>query len=116
MEVSPDGTIVEVETMITEGSLPGNVSRAIAKAARKGKIVKVEQCKIYAVKTLVKLPSPSIVYEAKIARDGGMIEVEVAADGTILEIEEEEDDDDHDDHDGDDDHDDHDDDDDDDDK
>ena len=87
MEVTfaKDGAIVEVETKVSMESLPKAVSKAITEAAAGAKIKKVEKEVIYAVVKLVKLDTPKTVYEAKLIKGGKKGEIEVAADGTVLE-------------------------------
>lgn len=87
MEVTfaKDGTIVEVETEVSMESLPKAVAKAITEAAKGAKIKEVEKEVIYAVVKLVKLDTPKTVYEAKIIKNGKKCEIEVAADGTVLE-------------------------------
>lgn len=82
---APDGTIVEVETEVSMESLPKAVAEAITKAAAGAKIKEVEKEVIHAVVKLVKLDAPKTVYEAELIKNGKKCEIEVAADGTVLE-------------------------------
>ena len=96
MEVTltADGTILEVETQVTEADLPKAVASAISKAAGDAKVTKIEREETRAVVRdgkVVKLDKPRITYEAEFLKDGRKTEVEVAADGTVLETETEDD-------------------------
>ena len=95
--VSPDGVIVEVETKVSMADLPKAVADAIAKAAGGAKVEEIEREETRAVVRagkLVKLAEPRVTYEAEFRKDGREVEIEVAADGTILKSEGEEDNDD----------------------
>ncbi len=83
--VAPDGTIVEVETELAMEDLPPAVAAAITQAAEGARIKEVIEEVTYAVVKLVKLDRPQTSYEAELIRDGKISEIEVAADGTILE-------------------------------
>ena len=104
--VTSGGVIMEVEREIAQAELPPAVAAAIAKAAGGAKIEEIEREEIRAVVRdgkVVKLDKPKIVYEAEFRKAGREVEVEVAADGTILKTESEDDDDNDDDDDDDDD-------------
>lgn len=94
VEVSPDGVIVGVETQVAEKDLPNAVKKAIAKAAKGAKILKIEKEEVRAVVKLVELKTPRVIYEAELAKDGKKMELEISADGTILSKEADDDDDD----------------------
>jgi len=83
--LAADGTLVEVETEMTVEDLPEPVAKAIEKAAGGATIKEVEKEVTYAVVKLVKLDEPQTSYEAELSREGAECEIEVAADGTILE-------------------------------
>ncbi len=83
--VAPDGTIVEVETEVAVGELPQAVKDAVALAAEGAEIKEAEKEVTYAVVTLVKLDDPTTSYEVELIKNGKECEIEVAADGTILE-------------------------------
>lgn len=83
--LAPDGTLVEVETEITVQGLPELVAKAIEKAAEGATVKEVEKEVTYAVVKLVKLEQPQTSYEAELSREGAKCEIELAADGTILE-------------------------------
>lgn len=83
--LAPDGTLVEVETETTIQCLPEPVAKAIEKAAEGATVKEVSKEVTHAVVKLVKLDQPQTSYEAKLSRQGTKCEIEVAADGTILE-------------------------------
>jgi len=64
---------------LTSGVLSAILSRISAT------IKEVEKEVTYAVVKLVKLDEPQTSYEAELSREGAECEIEVAADGTILE-------------------------------
>ena len=108
VEVTADGTIIEIETELTMADLPKAVADAITKAANGGKVKEIEKEEERAeVKNgkVVELKTPKVVYEAEIKQNGKEIEIEVDADGKVLgkEVEDDDDDDDGDDDDDDDD-------------
>jgi len=80
-----DGTLMEVETEITTQALPEAVAKAIETAAEGAIVNEVSKETTYAVVELVKLNQPQTSYEAKLCKEGTICEIEVAADGTILE-------------------------------
>jgi uncharacterized membrane protein YkoI len=96
--VAPDGTIIEIESEVAIDGLPDAVKAAIAKAIEGAEIKKVEEEVTYWVVTLKKLETPQTTYEVELIKDGKEIEIEVAADGTILKekVEDKDDDDDED--------------------
>ena len=91
--VSPDGIIVEVEMSVKAADLPEAVAAAIAGVAKGARILEYEKEEVRAVPKLTALDEPEVIYEAKFVKDGKQYEVEVAADGTVIEVEEEEEDD-----------------------
>lgn len=104
VEVTADGTIIEVESKIAAKDLPAAVVKAIEKAVPGATIKKAEREEVRAVVKdgkFVKLGKPKVVYEVRVVKDGKKTEIEIAADGTVIDIEQE--DDDNDDHDDDDD-------------
>ena len=70
------------EEKVKLGDCPEAVQKAIKEKANGGKIVEVEK---------ETKKDGTIVYEAEIKKDGKEIEVVVAADGTLLKVEEEDD-------------------------
>jgi len=90
--VSPDGIIVEVETEVEAEGLPRAVADAIARATAGATIVELEKEEVHAVFKLVKLETPEVTYGAEFVKDGTRREIEVAADGTVIEEEADEED------------------------
>ncbi len=85
LTVAPDGTIVEVETEVAMDSLPAAVAAALAQAAEGAEVKEISQEVTYWVVILKKLDAPETTYEVELIKDGKKSEIEVAADGTILE-------------------------------
>jgi len=83
--LAKDGTLLEVETEMTVQGLPEAVAKAIAEAAEGATINEVSKEVTYAVVKLIKLDQPQTSYEAELSKEGAKCEIEVAADGTILE-------------------------------
>jgi hypothetical protein len=83
--LAADGMLVEVETEMTVEDLPEAVAKAIENAAQGATIKEVEKEVTYAVVKLVKLDVPQTSYGAELSREGAECEIEVAADGAILE-------------------------------
>lgn len=88
VDVAPDGTILEIETEIALKDVPAAAAAVIAKAAEGAKIDEV--CKEEALAEvkdgkIVKLAAPKITYEAELKKGDLKGEIEVAADGTIVE-------------------------------
>jgi uncharacterized membrane protein YkoI len=94
-----DGTLMEVENEIAPVALPDAVLAALPQNA---KIKEAEQKIIHAVLKPVKLDDPQTVYEVEVEINGKEVEIEVAADGTIISRKVEDDDEGDDDDDGDD--------------
>lgn len=92
IEVTKDGTIIDVVTIITMDDLPKGAAEAIQKAAEGATILRLEKSEIHSVikeeegkGKLVKLESFRYVYEAELVKDGQTGEIEVDADGNITE-------------------------------
>lgn len=83
--LAPDGTLMEVETETTAQDLPELVAKAIENAAGSATVNEVSKEVKYAVVKLVELAQPQTSYEAELCKEGTKCEIEVAADGTILE-------------------------------
>lgn len=73
------------EEKVKLADCPEAVQKTIKAQANGGTIVEIEK---------ETKKDGTVVYEAEIKKDGKEIEVEVAADGTLIEVEEEDDDDD----------------------
>jgi uncharacterized membrane protein YkoI len=92
IEVAEDGTVLDVVTVITMGDLPGAAAEAIQKAVEGATIKRLEKSEIRSeikkegeVGELVILDTPRYVYEAELIKDGQTGEVEVDAEGNIIE-------------------------------
>jgi len=92
IEVAEDGTVIDVVTVITMEDVPEAVAEVLKKAAEGATIIRIEKSEVLSeVKmegeqgTIVKLDSPKYVYEAELMKDDHTGEIEVAADGTIIE-------------------------------
>ena len=81
LSVAPDGTIVEQEEEIDFEGLPEAVKTAIEEGAEIGEVTKEVT---YYVVTLKKLDTPKVSYEVEMKQNGHALEVEYAADGTVL--------------------------------
>jgi len=92
LTISADGKIIEKETEIPLSEVPAGVKAAIEGACEGGEIEEVTKEVTYWVVTLKKLETPKTTYEAEVVKDGKEIEIEVAADGTVLEQEDEDED------------------------
>jgi hypothetical protein len=91
--VAPDGTIVEIETEVTLKDVPEAAAAVISKAAEGAQIKEIAKEEIRAevtkdatgVATLKKLGTPKIAFEAELVKGDQKGEIEVAADGKIIE-------------------------------
>jgi len=84
IDVAEDGTVIAVETPIEAKDLPKAAADAIAKAAP-GAIKEILKEEVQAKIKLVKLSDARIVYEVDVTKDGTKGELDVAADGTVVE-------------------------------
>jgi uncharacterized membrane protein YkoI len=80
--VADDGTIMETDNEIETSALPFDASKIIPNG---GEIKEVESEVTYAVLAPVVLDQPKTTYNLEILVDGKKVELEVAADGTVLE-------------------------------
>jgi len=93
VEVSPDGLIVAVESKVELKDVPDAAAKVISQAAQQAEIKKIEREEIRAevIKDdkgnaqLVKLEEPKTVFEAELVKGDQRGEIEVAADGTVIE-------------------------------
>jgi hypothetical protein len=92
LEISADGKIIEKETELSLSEVPAGVKAAIEGACEGGEIEEVTKEVTYWVVTLKKLETPKTTYEAEVVKDGKEIEIEVAADGTVIEQKDEDED------------------------
>ncbi len=98
VKVAKDGTVMEIESEASLATVPAAVAEAIK--AQNAEVKEVSKEVEYAKVQVVKLDTPVTTYSADIIKDGQKIELEIAADGKILEQEvkkheKEKDDDDH---------------------
>lgn len=92
IEVAKDGTVIDVVTIITMEDLPKGAAEAIQKAAEGATILRLEKSEVRSeIKeeggkgTIVKLDSPRYVYEAELVKGDQTGEIEVNADGKVIE-------------------------------
>lgn len=92
IEVTADGTVIDVVTVITMEELPEATAKAIKNAIGDATILRLEKSEIWAeIKeegekgTLRKFEVPRYVYEAELEMDGKTGEIEVDAEGNITE-------------------------------
>jgi hypothetical protein len=92
IEVLEDGTVLDVVVVVSMKDLPTAAASAIQKWAGSAKIERLEKSEIRAeiqkhdaTAKIVKLERPKFVYEAELSRGGDTGEIEVAADGSIVE-------------------------------
>lgn len=93
VSVAPDGTIVEIETEVALKDVPAAAAAVISKAAEGAQIKEIAKEETRAevkkndngVAKLVKLETPKIAYEAELVKGDQKGEIEVAADGTVVE-------------------------------
>jgi hypothetical protein len=80
--VAEDGTVIEVSSDETMDSVPAAVAQAIN--AQSAEVKEIEKETEYAEVIVVELDVPRTSYEVEFIRDGSEVELEIAADGTIL--------------------------------
>ncbi len=92
IEVAQDGTVLDVATVITLEDLPKAAAEAIQKAAEESTIKRIEKSEVRSEireedgkGKLVKLEMPRYVYEAELVKGDQRGEIEVDADGNIIE-------------------------------
>ena len=92
IEVAEDGTVIDVVTIITMEEVPEAAAEVLKKAIEGATIIRIEKSEVWSelkiegdVGTIVKLDSPKYIYEAEVMKGDQTGEVEVAADGTIIE-------------------------------
>jgi uncharacterized membrane protein YkoI len=88
IEVTASGTIIEVETEIQMKDVPAAAAKAITDAAEGGKVEEVKKVEARAEikeKKVANLSAVKITYEAEIEKGDMEGEIEVAADGTVVE-------------------------------
>jgi hypothetical protein len=82
VKLAVDGTVMEVESFESIDALPAEVAKTFK--AQDAKLSKVEKAVQYAQLKVVKLETPTTTYEAKVTQKGKEVEIQVAADGTII--------------------------------
>ncbi len=89
VEIAADGALIEVETPMPVEDLPEAVKAAVEEAAPGARIHRVEKAEVRAEVRegqVVPLPEPKVLYEAELRKGDLAAEVEVSADGRILEV------------------------------
>lgn len=92
IEVTEDGTVIDIVTIITMDDVPEPAAEVLKKAIEGMTIIRIEKSEVWSeikmegeVGKIKKFESPKYVYEAEIMKDDQTGEIEVAADGTIIE-------------------------------
>jgi hypothetical protein len=92
IEVAQDGTVMDVATIVSMKDIPKAAAEAIQKAAEGATIKQLEKSEVRAeIKKegekgkIVKLDSPRYVYEAELVKGNQRGEMEVGADGKVIE-------------------------------
>jgi hypothetical protein len=92
IEVAEDGTVMDVATIIAMKDLPKAAGEAILKAAPGATIKQLEKSEVRAeikkegeMGKIVKLATPRYVYEAELVKGEHRGEIQVAADGKVIE-------------------------------
>lgn len=92
IEVTLDGTVLDVATIITMEDLPKAAAEAIRKASEGATIKRIEKSEVRAeIKEegdkgkIIKLESPRYVYEAELVKGDQTGEIGVDADGKVIE-------------------------------
>lgn len=88
IEVTADGQIIEIATIITLEELPEGAAQAIQKAAEGATIKRIEKeeimAKINEAGEITKIEPSQQVFEAELVKDGQTGEITVSADGKII--------------------------------
>jgi uncharacterized membrane protein YkoI len=85
VEVTADGMIVNIESVVAAKDLPKVIADAAAKAAPGAQVQKAEKVETHAAAHLVMLSAPKVSYEVELTAKGQKGTIEVAGDGTVLE-------------------------------
>ena len=86
--IAEDGSVVDRETIVAIKDVPAAALDAIQKGASGAKIKQIAKDEIYAELKegqIIKLESPKYVYEAELVKGTQVAEIEVTADGKIIE-------------------------------
>ena len=87
-QVSPSGVLVSIEKEISRKEIPRPVIDAIAEAAKGARVRAAARSEILAVHALgrfLKLKRPEVMYDAELVRGDMAAEIQVTADGRVLE-------------------------------
>jgi uncharacterized membrane protein YkoI len=92
IEVAQDGTVMDIATIISMKDLPKGAAEAILKAGEGAEIKELEKSEVRAeIKKegekgkVIKLSSPKYVYEAELVKGNKTGEIEVTAEGKVVE-------------------------------
>jgi uncharacterized membrane protein YkoI len=92
MDVAEDGTVLDIATVVQMKDIPWAAAGTIRKAAEGATIKRIERSEVRAeIKeeggkgTIVRLATPRYVYEAEMEKGNQAGEVEVTADGKLVE-------------------------------
>jgi len=94
IEIAEDGTVIDISSIITWEELPVAVAESIKKVTEEtgSTVVRLEKAEVQAEikeqagkKVIIKLASPIFLYEAELARTDQKGEVQVDAEGKIVE-------------------------------
>jgi hypothetical protein len=92
MEVTQDGTVLEIANIISMKDLPKGAAEAIQKAGEGAKIKEIEKSEVRAAiekaggkGKVIKLASPKFVYEAELVKGAKTGEIQVTAEGKVVE-------------------------------
>jgi len=89
IELTSEGDIIDISTIITMEELPEAAAKAIQKAAEGVTTKQLEKAEVWAEISkdgkLVKFENPKYVYEAELVKDNVKGEITVATDGTVVE-------------------------------
>jgi uncharacterized membrane protein YkoI len=86
--VAGDGYVIDRETIVALNDVPAAAQEAIRKGAAGAKIKLVAKGEIHAELKdgqVIKLSSPRYVYEAELVKGNQQAEIEVSADGQVIE-------------------------------
>ena len=86
--IAPDGSVIDRETVVSVNDVPAAALDAIRKGAAGAKIKRVMKGEIRAeIKDgqIIKLSNPRYVYEAELEKRNQVAEIEVTAEGQVIE-------------------------------
>jgi hypothetical protein len=92
IEVTQDGTVMDIASIVSMKDLPKGAAEAIQKAGEGAKIKQIEKSEVRAEirkegekGKVIKLSSPKYVYEAELVKGNKTGEIEVTAEGKVVE-------------------------------